>query len=325
MTAGTNGGGTPENDDPFGYLYRQEGGGTDDAATAQQPQYGQPGVPRTSYNQVTRVGQTNYGQRAQQGGGYGYPPQQTQAQPGVPGQQGQYQGQGQGQYGQPDPAPVPAGRAAARRDGGRDGGGRGLLIGAVAVVLAVAVGIGVAVWAGDDEDPGAKGGSGASESADPGGKNPDPEKSKKPPAQELPPVTDAATLELSGGAKQSTEHSGAFGEGGTYVDGMQTPGATVTWKVKVPAAGEYRFNVRYGNAGDDAEATLVVNGKPQSINLGNFAKQDDWAKAWTRSWGAVRLDKGENTIDLTCGSGENCAFNVDQVAITKNGYPSKWP
>lgn len=322
MTAGTNGGGTPENDDPFAYLYRQEGGGsaTDDGATAQQPQYGQPGVPRTSYNQVTRVGQTNYGQRAQQGG-YGYPPQQAPAQqPGtVPGQQGQ------GQYGHGRPDPAPAGRAAARRDGG--GGGRdnrGLLIGAVAVVAAVAVGIGVAVWAGSDKDPSAKG-PGASSSAEPGDGKPRPKPTKKPPAQELPPVTDAASLELTGGAKKSTEHAGAFGEGGEYVDGMQTPGATVTWKVSVPEAGEYRFNVRYANAGDDTEATILVNGKSQKINLGNFAKQDDWAKAWTRSWGAVKLDKGENVIDLTCGGGEVCAFNVDQVSITRSGYPSTWP
>jgi hypothetical protein len=86
MTTGTSGdSGTPENDDPFAYLYRQEGGGsaTDEDVTAQQSQYGQPGVPRTSYNQVTRVGQTNYGQRTQAGGGYGHASQQTRVQPGA--------------------------------------------------------------------------------------------------------------------------------------------------------------------------------------------------------------------------------------------------
>ncbi|MBI0385487.1 carbohydrate-binding protein, partial [Streptomyces albiflaviniger] len=56
MTAGNNGSGTPENDDPFAYLYRSEGDQGNEGG-----QSGQPGAaPRT--------------------GGYGYP---GPAQPGV--------------------------------------------------------------------------------------------------------------------------------------------------------------------------------------------------------------------------------------------------
>ncbi|MEV4440203.1 carbohydrate-binding protein, partial [Streptomyces sp. NPDC049577] len=49
MTAGNSGtgtAGTPENDDPFAYLYRSEGG--DGTQGGNQPAGHQPGVPRTS-------------------------------------------------------------------------------------------------------------------------------------------------------------------------------------------------------------------------------------------------------------------------------------
>jgi hypothetical protein len=97
MTAGNDG--TPENDDPFAYLYRSEDGEQPDQAGGQQAG-GQPGVPRTSYHQVQRVGerrpQGGYGyppQAPAQQGGYGYPPQAPPAQ-----QQG-------GGYGYPPQAP----------------------------------------------------------------------------------------------------------------------------------------------------------------------------------------------------------------------------
>lgn len=323
MTAGSSGGGTPENDDPFAYLYRQEGGGSataDDSATVQQPQYGQPGVPRTSYHQVTRVGQTTYGQRGQQGG-YGstsqQPTQQYAPQHGQP-----------AQHGQPDAdygAGAGRGRAARRGAGGSDNT-RSLLIGAVAVVAAVVIGVVIAISSGGGDDEKTQKPPSTNSSGSTGDKDDKPQKEPDKPAKdELPPVTDAASLELSGGATKSTEHAGALGKGGTYIDGMTTPGATVTWKVTVAEAGQYRFNVRYGNAGADVKGTLLVNGKPQSINLGNFAKQTDWAKAWTRSFGLVTLDKGENIVDLTCEGGDKCGFNVDQVALTRSGYPPSWP
>ncbi|SCD95113.1 hypothetical protein GA0115253_1024241 [Streptomyces sp. Termitarium-T10T-6] len=89
MTAGNNGASKPEDDDPFGYLYADG-----QAAGAQAPGQGgygypgpaaQPGVPRTSYNQVRAVGERQYGQQQvpqQQGGtataqqAYGQPAQQ---------------------------------------------------------------------------------------------------------------------------------------------------------------------------------------------------------------------------------------------------------
>lgn len=76
MTAGNNGANKPEDDDPFGYLY-EDG----QAAGAQPPRQGgygypgpaapQPGVPRTSYNQVRTVGERQYGQQVPQQQPYG--------------------------------------------------------------------------------------------------------------------------------------------------------------------------------------------------------------------------------------------------------------
>jgi len=78
MTAGNDG--TPENDDPFAYLYRSEGG------EQQEPEALQPGTPRTSHHQVTRVGERRPPQQPATGG-YGYPPQNQPGQGGYGGQQ----------------------------------------------------------------------------------------------------------------------------------------------------------------------------------------------------------------------------------------------
>jgi hypothetical protein len=122
----------PEGDDPFGYLYRQEGGAPGaPPAAPQQP----------SYRQVRPVGERTYAGQ-QQNGGYGYPQQQPQqqnpyyaapeAQPGggYPG------GPGRGGYDDEDESP--------RRNT--------MLIGAIAVVTAVVLGVGAAiVFSGDDK------------------------------------------------------------------------------------------------------------------------------------------------------------------------------
>ncbi|GAB2577820.1 hypothetical protein GCM10027168_08510 [Streptomyces capparidis] len=349
MTAGTNGNGdnTPQDDDPFAYLYRQDGatGQADSgAAGGQQPGYGQPGVPRTSYHQVTRVGQRQqsgygYPQQGSQQGGYGYPPPAPaaqpaphQAQPGAYGQQPYGQpGHGQQGYGQPAAQPQPgqappAGPPPRSGRGGGRGGGRGLLIGAVAVVAAVAIGIGAAIaLGGDDKDsPEAKPSAGAPSGGETGKDRPK-ESAEPKPDDELPPVTDAASLVRGGGAQTADQYSGALADGGTYVAGMDKPGASVTWKVTVPEAGSYRLNVRYGNAGENAKATLIVNGKDQPLKLDNYTGQKDWSQAWTRSYGLVNLDKGENNLSVTCASGDKCNFVLDQVAVTKDGYPPTWP
>jgi|GEM_PF-2811463 hypothetical protein len=355
MTAGNDG--TPEDDDPFAYLYRSEGGEQPGQAA------GQPGVPRTSYHQVQRVGerrspaQSGYGyppqqpgpggQQAQGGygyppaqpgaapqqGGYGYPPQQpAQAPYGYePGRQqyaGQYSGPTQalpGQSGAPGGPQQPGGGRRGSQGGGSGPGGanrRGLLIGAVAVVAVVAVAIAFAMTNGS----GGKDKTADGQTSKPSAASSAPSTSASPSPSGTPfasQKTDAATVTLAGGAQPSTEHPGANAAGGTYVDHMSTQGASATWTVTVPKDGKYTFFISYGNAGQDATLTLGVNGKQRddAVNLRNYGGATDWAKAWnmsTYSW--VDLKKGANTLQLSCTpANSNCGVNLDQFWL-KQGW-----
>ncbi|WP_030610106.1 carbohydrate-binding protein [Streptomyces sclerotialus] len=308
MTAGSNGTDTPENDDPFGYLYRSEGGeagaqGTSGAGAAVR----QPGVPRRSYNQVRAVGERQYGQ--QQHGQQPY------------GQQGQQQAYGRQNAHYAAPETLPGGERARGAGHGAAGAGQaprrnrnGLLIGAIAVVAVVCVGIGVAMVSnsGEDKDAQAGGtGAAASESAEPSSKPSD-----KPAEVELPKA-DAGSLRLDGSATTAKDIPGARSAGGLYVTGMNTQGAAATWKLDVPKDGQYTVFVGYGVPGKDADATLSINGKARdsALNMKNFAgaQEGDWEKGWTRTYAYVQLNKGTNTVKISCEQGNQCDFNLDQV------------
>lgn len=336
MTAENQGTGASDGDDPFAYLYRQEGGGAEDpAATAPQP-----GVPRTSYNQVRAVGERQYGGGRQQ---YGGSPTGTQT-----AAYGSYQEP----YGQASPsahyaAPetMPGGRAATRRQGpggpeaptgpgrGRGGGGNrnGLLIGAVAVVAAVVIGIGSAMLF-NNEDPADTGGTqaGSTPTADAGGgggqqdsgKQQDDAGKKKDEKAGLP-KEDAAALRLGGTAQVQSTVPGAKGRNGTYVTGMNAVGSGATWDTKVKKAGSYNLYVRYSVPGADMGMSLDVNGKPHAtgLNMKNFANaaEGDWAKGWTYTYATVHLDKGQNTFTISCKQGDTCNALLDQVWLAPPG------
>ncbi len=173
MTPGNNGASTPEDDDPFGYLYAdgQANGATPPSGGGGYgyPGWGQPGAGgrrtpvRTAAARLRPAGSD----RAVRPAGrptapYGQVPQQ-------------------GAYGQPNahyaaPETVPGGAPTSRQSsgGGRSHGPntKGLLIGAIAVVAAVVIGIGVATMNGDSNDSskvttGGDATSSASESASP--------------------------------------------------------------------------------------------------------------------------------------------------------------
>ncbi|MFJ1599989.1 carbohydrate-binding protein [Streptomyces sp. NPDC088261] len=330
MTAGNNGASTPEDDDPFGYLY-EDG----QAAAAQQRRQGgygypgpasQPGVPRTSYNQVRAVGERQYGQQSQ-----------------VPQQQGYGQQQQYGQapyagYGQQPNGPAPAGpygapaaphasestsRVPLQRGGGRGRGSngpntKGLLIGAVAVVAVVVIGITAAlVSSGGDEDknndaaPTAAPSVGESEQPS---EKPSQEAGKKP--AELP-KQDAATLQLTPPAAVASDIPGAKGTNGAYVS-LNGAGAAATWKVDVPKAGAYTLFVTYGVPGKDAKTSLFVNSdERRDINMKNFANAPEgaWDKGWTVTYAYVDLDKGSNTFKISCEQGDQCETVLDQLEL----------
>ncbi|WP_434591388.1 carbohydrate-binding protein [Streptomyces sp. A5-4] len=325
MTAGNNGTNKPEDDDPFGYLY-EDGKAAGATPPGSGGGYGypgpasQPGVPRTSYNQVRTVGERQYGQQQQ----YGQPPQQQYGQQ-VPPQQ-QY---GQQNYSQPNAhyaAPeqhrsgAPTGRMQAQGDGGRGPNTKGLLVGAVAVVAVVVIGIGAALAFGggdDDKDKGSEagatgGGSSSSESVEPS-KDP----TKKPNEPVDLPKQDAASLKLTG-VSTDTAIPGAKSSSGAYVP-LNTPGAAVTWTAKVPKAGAYSLSINYGVPGKDAKMSLTVNGKDsgRKLNLGNFANAAEgaWDKGWTNTYAYVNLPQGETTFVISCGDGDSCEANLDQVEL----------
>ncbi|MFF4131672.1 carbohydrate-binding protein [Streptomyces mirabilis] len=321
MTTGNNGASTPEDDDPFGYLYAdgQANGATPPSGGGG---YGYPG----SVNRVRAVGERQYGQQ-QPGYGQQAPTAQygQQAAPTAPyGQVPQ-----QGAYGQPNahyaaPETVPGGAPTGRQSSGGGGRGRGpntkgLLIGAIAVVAAVVIGIGVAMMNGNGDENKASSGASASASTS---QSASPSPSSTVSASGELPKTDAKALRLEGGTTTASEFKGAKADGGIYVTGFNQVGAKVTWTVNgIQKAGTYRLYVRYGVPGADADATLLVGGQANSqpLNMKNFGNTPagDWEKGWKTTWANVTLTQGTNTIVIACNDGNQCNAVLDQVYLTK--------
>ncbi|GGZ10395.1 carbohydrate-binding protein [Streptomyces nitrosporeus] len=317
MTAGNNGASKPEDDDPFGYLYADG-----QAAGAQPPGQGgygypgpagaQPGVPRTSYNQVRAVGERQYGQVPQQAHGQQPPPQYGRPSP---------------QYAAPEtyPGGAPTQPVGPGTGGRGTGGGRGgpntkaLLIAAVAVVAVVLIGIGAALMTGDDGDDTEKNEAGSSQG--PAGEvepSEEPTKSAEPSKGPVElPKQDAATLTLGGTAGLDNSVKGAKGANGQYIS-LNEVGRSATWTVEVPEDGPYTLYVTYGVPGKDAKTSLTVNGEePRSINMKNFAQaaEGDLEKGWTNTYAYVQLKKGTNTLMLSCREGDSCDANLDQLEL----------
>ncbi|MGV9889648.1 carbohydrate-binding protein [Streptomyces sp. NPDC003395] len=303
MTPGNNGPSTPEDDDPFGYLY------ADGQARGAQPPTGGYGYPN-SVSRVRTVGERQYGQQAPSAP-YGQVPQQ----------QGAY-GRPNAHYAAPETFPGGAPTVQQQPAGGSGGRGRGpntkgLLIGAIAVVAAVVIGIGVAMMNGNGDD---KKDDQANVTPTQSQQNstPSPSASSSGDAEVKLPTIDAKALRLEGGTVPASDIKGAKADGGVYVAGFNNVGAKVTWTVNgIKDKGTYRLYVRYGIPGTDANATLVVNGEPntQPLNMKNFGgtPEGDWEKGWQTTWANVNLTKGTNTIELVCNQGNQCNANLDQL------------
>lgn len=315
MTAGNNGANKPEDDDPFGYLY-EDG----QAAGAQPPRQGgygypgpaapQPGVPRTSYNQVRTVGERQYGQQVPQ---QPYGQQQAYNQPNA-------------QYAAPETYPGAGGQVPQQGGRGRSGGSsgsggpntKGLLIAAVAVVLVVLVGIGAALITGDKGKDKKKDES--TSSAGPGSQVEESPKPQRSPSSDAPvelPEQDAATLKLGGTAQLDNTTKGAKSPNGQYIS-LNEVGRSATWSFEVPKAGPYTLFVTYGVPGKDAKTSLTVNSEaPRGINMKNYANapEGDLEKGWTNTFAYVNLNKGANTLMISCNEGDQCDANLDQLSL----------
>ncbi|GEK00227.1 carbohydrate-binding protein [Streptomyces sp. ATE26] len=314
MTPGDNGASTPEDDDPFGYLY------ADGQARGAQPPTGGYGYPN-SVSRVRAVGERQY---AQPQAGYGQ--QQTAA----PQQQGGY-GQPNAHYQAPETLPggAPSGRQSMAPAGG--GGGRrgpntkGLLIGAIAVVAAVVIGIGVAMINGNTGDD--KSGNQADASpAQSQSSEPSPSNSASAPSGELPKA-DAAALQLAGNAAKASDVKGAQAAGGTYVGGLNSVGSSVTWTFdNVPEQGAYTLFAHFSVVGEDQAMTVTVNGKPfaTKLPLKNYTHTNDgdFSKGWTTTFVWPTLEKGHNTVSISCQPGDKCDALLDQLWIKKGQVKS---
>ncbi|MFC4505914.1 MULTISPECIES: carbohydrate-binding protein [Streptomyces] len=303
MTPGNNGASTPEDDDPFGYLYADG-----QANGAQPPSGGGYGYPN-SVSRVRAVGERTYGgqQAAQQAptAPYGQVPQQHGA-----------FGQPNANYAAPE-TPSRQHSAPGGRGGGRGPNTKGLLIGAVAVVAAVVIGIAIAMSQGGSDDNKASGDPSASapqsQSASPSSSS----TSSVSASGELP-KTDAKALRLDGGTSLTSEVKGAKADGGVYVNGFNHVGAKVTWTVSgIQEAGDFRLYARYSIPGADANATLSVNGQANSQPLGlkNFigSPKGNYEKGWQSTWAPVTLNKGTNVIEIACNQGNQCDALFDQL------------
>ncbi|MEV0182573.1 carbohydrate-binding protein [Streptomyces sp. NPDC050625] len=306
MTPGDNGASTPEDEDPFGYLY------ADGQARGAQPPSGGYGYPN-SVSRVRPVGERTYG-----------------------GQQGQTIPQ-QGTYGQPNahyqaPETLPGGAPTTQQPlpgGGRGRGSgpntKGLLIGAVAVVAAVVIGISIAVINGNDDkkDNAANPSPTQSQSASPKPSS----TSSVSDSGELPKI-DAKALRLEGGATTASDVKGAQADGGVYVTNFNNVGASVTWTVNgIPDAGKYTVFLGYSVPGKDGTGTLTINGTPsnQPVKFKNWAKapEGNYERGWTKTYNWVQLTKGTNTIKISCEQGNQCDAYLDQLSLAKGWVTSE--
>ncbi|WP_225097981.1 carbohydrate-binding protein [Streptomyces sp. CoH27] len=313
MTPGDNGASTPEDDDPFGYLY------ADGQARGAQPPSGGYGYPN-SVSRVRAVGERQYGQQAP----YGQQPTYGQ---GVPHQQGGY-GQPSAHYQAPETLPggAPTSRqpvppAPARRGPNT----KGLLIGAIAVVAAVVIGISVAMLNGNsDENKADNQASNAPTQSQ--STQPSPSGSASAASGQL--KTDAGALQLAGGAAKASDVKGAKSSDGSYVGNLNQPGASITWSVdNVPADGPYTLFTYYSATGADQAMTVTVNGtkfgSPLGLKNWTGAKDGDFANGWTRSYVWPTLKQGHNTISVACEPGDKCnvligSFKLKQGQVTSD-------
>ncbi|WP_171165103.1 carbohydrate-binding protein [Streptomyces sp. I05A-00742] len=313
MTAGNNGNGKPEEEDPFGYLYRSEGGDQGADASASAPQ---PGVPRTSYNQVRPVGSRQY--TPQPGGTYGAGAPAPQ-QPPAP------------HYAAPETLPGGAPRQPGPPPGGHGGHGgdagrpkrRGLLIAAISVVVVVAGGIAAAVITnmGDGDE---KNSTNVNADKSPSPNTEDKKKDQKKGGEDKPsgkPVKDlkrdAASLRLGGGATTSTDVKNAPTEGGLYVAMKQ--GSSIEWgNVDVKDGGQYTVWVDYGAQSGEAGLSLWVNGQKldTTVNLKKWP-----GDGWSYTYNYVQLKAGKNDVKLSCDS--QCNVNVARLKVLSGWYKSK--
>ncbi|WP_276329144.1 CBM35 domain-containing protein, partial [Streptomyces tricolor] len=186
----------------------------------------------------------------------------------------------------------------------------------------VVIGIGIAMINGNtDDDKSDDQANSTPTQSQPG--SPTPSGSKSAPSGELPKVDGAdKSLQLVGGATGASDVSGARSADGSYIGGLNQAGASVTWTVNdIPKSGKYTVYVGYTVPGKDGSVTLMVNGtaseRPVDLKNWRHAAEGDYEKGWTKTYNWIQLNKGTNTITLSCGQGNQCDALIDQMWLVK--------
>ncbi|MDH6112251.1 hypothetical protein P3T34_004466 [Kitasatospora sp. MAP12-44] len=322
MTDGSNGapeggaGGSAQDDDVFGYLYRP--------AEGEEGAERAPVAPRNAYQRPMEVGRAQYGQPQQQQYQQPYqqhPPQQQPYRPQGPGAEQTSALPQQSRYAERS-RPLPGEDAPRSR-------GMGPVIGVVAVVAAIAIGSGIALSGNSgSSDQSSKGGhpaptAGATNATSAGGS---PSASPSGPASPTPAagnVVDASKAQAQNAPSANTI-KGAVSSDGSYLT-LQA-GSSVTWAVTVPTAGKYKFWIHFNNTGDLVQAAVAVNGTDRSggVPFKNYgSKGADPTQSWysTNIW--PDLQAGANTLTVSAPSGGSVL--IDQIAITgmdATSYPT---
>ena len=118
------------------------------------------------------------------------------------------------------------------------------------------------------------------------------------------------------GRRRGHDVPGAKGAGRhVCVDGRR-PGASVTWTVDEGGRVQAVASATASRQGRQDLADRQRQGPGRSLNMENFAHAPagDWAKGWTYTYAYVDLNKGTNTIKISCEQGNQCEVNLDQVS-----------
>lgn len=122
---------------------------------------------------------------------------------------------------------------------------------------------------------------------------------------------EAESAQLSGGAKVNTDHTGYSGAG--FVDGYWISGATTTFNVTVPTAGNYSITARYANAQNNpSTVSIYVNGT--KIKQASFAKLANW-DTWANQTDVLSLIAGVNTVTYKYDTGDSGWINLDYIQV----------
>ncbi|NJQ16774.1 family 16 glycoside hydrolase [Streptomyces bohaiensis] len=127
-------------------------------------------------------------------------------------------------------------------------------------------------------------------------------------------VYEAEDGELRGGADIDDEHPHFTGEG--FVDGFNTIGASLTWRVDVAEAGTHPVTFRYANGPNPYVGTKTISLDVNGEDLGQIAVETThtW-QTWADHVELLDLEAGTNTITVSAGEDDDRHVNWDHLRL----------